>query len=75
MQEGFEVETKLTEGHAADEILKVAHNVRTDLLVVGSKGVTGLRQLMMLGGVSHKVVRHARCSVLVVRKLAKGTTG
>ncbi len=73
MQEGFTVETKLTEGHAADEILKVAHTVRADLIVVGSKGVTGLRRLMMLGGVSHKVVRHARCSVLVVRKPEKVT--
>ena len=73
IQEGFEVETKLTEGHAADEILKAAHNVRADLIVVGSKGVTGLRRLMMLGGVSHKVVQHARCSVLVVRKPGKGT--
>ncbi len=74
MGEGFEVETKITEGHAADEILKAAHDVRADLIVVGSKGVTGLRRLMMLGGVSHKVVRHAQCSVLVVRKPAKGTT-
>lgn len=73
MQEGFEVETKLTEGHAADEILKAAHNVQADLIVVGSKGVTGLRRLMMLGGVSHKVVQHARCSVLVVRKPIKKT--
>jgi nucleotide-binding universal stress UspA family protein len=73
IQEGFDIETKLTEGHAADEILKAAHTVRADLIVVGSQGVTGLRRLMMLGGVSHKVVRHARCSVLVVRKPVKGT--
>ncbi len=67
MGEEFEVATKLTVGHAADEILKAAQDVRADLIVVGSKGVTGLRRMMMLGGVSHKVVRHAPCSVLVVR--------
>lgn len=67
MGEKFEINTKLTEGYAADEILKTAQDVRADLIVVGSKGVTGLRRMMMLGGVSHKVVRHAPCSVLVAR--------
>jgi nucleotide-binding universal stress UspA family protein len=67
MGEKFEINTKLTEGYAADEILKAAQDVRADLIVVGSKGVTGLRRMMMLGGVSHKVVRHAPCSVLVAR--------
>ena len=67
MGEKFEIDTKLAEGHAADEILKSAQDIQTDLIVVGSKGVTGLRRMMMLGGVSHKVVRHAPCSVLVVR--------
>lgn len=71
MGEELEVDIKLTEGHAADEILKAAQDIQADLLVVGSQGVTGLRRLMMLGGVSHKVVRHAQCSVLVARKLAK----
>ena len=71
--EELEVDTKLTEGHAADEILNAAQEVQADLIVVGSRGVSELRRIMMLGGVSHKVVRHAPCSVLVVRKLAKRT--
>ncbi len=72
--EAFEVDTKLTEGHAADEILKAAQDVRADLIVVGSKGVTGFRRMMMLGGVSHKVVRHAPCSVLVARNVNQPQT-
>jgi nucleotide-binding universal stress UspA family protein len=68
--EELEVDTKLAEGHAADEILKVAQEVQADLIVVGTRGMTELRRVMMLGGVSHKVVRHAECSVLVVRKRA-----
>ncbi len=71
MGEELEVETKLTEGHPADEILKAAQDVQANLIVVGSRGMTELRRVMMLGGVSHKVVRHAECSVLVVRKRAK----
>ncbi len=72
--EAFEVDTKLTEGHAADEILKAAQDIRTDLIVVGSKGVTGFRRMMMLGGVSNKVVRHAPCSVLVARNVNPSQT-
>jgi len=72
MGEELEVDTMLTEGHAADEILKAAQEVQADLIVVGSRGMTELRRIMMLGGVSHKVVRHAPCSVLVARKLGKG---
>ncbi len=71
MGEELEVDTMLSEGHAADEILKAAQDVQADLIVVGSRGMTEIRRVMMLGGVSHKVVRHAECSVLVVRKRAK----
>jgi nucleotide-binding universal stress UspA family protein len=71
MEEEIEGDTKLTEGHAADEILKAAQDFQADLIVVGSRGMTEFKRVMMLGGVSHKVVRHAECSVLVVRKRAK----
>ena len=67
MRDELEVGTKLTEGHAADEILKAAQAVRADLVVVGSRGLTGLRRFL-LGSVAHKVARHASCSVLVVRQ-------
>ncbi len=53
-------------GHEAEEILKASQRIRADLVVMGSKGLTGLRRFL-LGSVSHKVVRYAPCSVLVVR--------
>ena len=40
-----------------------------DLLVVGSRGLTGLRAL---GSVSERVAHHAPCSLLVVRALTAG---
>ena len=52
---------------AAEEILKASQRIRADLVVMGSKGLTGLRRIL-LGSVSHKVVRYAKCSVLVVRQ-------
>jgi len=63
----FRIEAKVTEGHAADEILKAIKRTRADLVVVGSKGLTGLRRFF-LGSVAHKVARNSSCSVLVVRE-------
>ncbi len=60
------IEAKVTEGHAADEILNEITRTRADLVVVGSRGLTGLRRFL-LGSVAHKVARNSSCSVLVVR--------
>lgn len=60
------VEERLAYGHEAHEILKAARQTRADLVVVGSRGQTGLRKFF-LGSVSEKVVHHAPCSVLVTR--------
>jgi len=64
---GLPVEKKLAHGHPADQMLTLAQRKKTDLLVVGSRGMTGLRRFF-LGSVSHKLVQHAPCSVLVVRQ-------
>jgi nucleotide-binding universal stress UspA family protein len=42
-----------------------------DLVVMGSHGRTGLQRLL-LGSVAEKVVRHARCPVLVARRRTQG---
>ena len=61
-------------GHEAEEILKASQRIRADLVVMGSKGLTGLRRIL-LGSVSHKVVRYAKCSVLVVRQKLVSNVG
>jgi nucleotide-binding universal stress UspA family protein len=53
-------------GHEVQEILKTARQQRADLVIVGSRGLTGLRRFLM-GSVAHTVSHHAPCSVLVVR--------
>jgi nucleotide-binding universal stress UspA family protein len=53
-------------GKPAEEILGLAHEVGADLILVGSKGATGVERVM-LGSVSEKVVREAGCTVEVVR--------
>lgn len=54
-------------GKPADEILRVAKDVGADLIIVGSKGLTGLERAV-LGSVSEKVVREAGCTVEVARE-------
>jgi nucleotide-binding universal stress UspA family protein len=53
-------------GKPVDEILGVAEDVGADLIIVGSKGLTGLERLM-LGSVAEQIVRQAKCTVEVAR--------
>ena len=48
------------------EIVSLAKELGADLIVMGSRGLGGLRRALM-GSVSDSVVRHAHCPVLVVR--------
>ncbi len=49
------------------EIVALAEEIGAGLIVVGSRGLGGIRRALM-GSVSDSVVRHAHCPVLVVRK-------
>jgi nucleotide-binding universal stress UspA family protein len=53
-------------GKAADEILALAKEVGADLIVIGTKGLTGVEHYV-LGSVAEKVVREAGCAVIVAR--------
>ena len=61
-----QVETFARQGDAADAILDVAEEHRSDLIVVGNRGMTGAKRFL-LGSVPNKVSHHAPCSVLIVR--------
>ena len=60
---GVKVTTELVNGHPATELLAAAADA--SLLVVGSRGMSGLTGAL-LGSVTHAVVHHAPCPVLVV---------
>jgi len=62
----FSAETILDVVSAADSITNYAERKKTDLIVIGTKGRTGLKRFL-LGSVASGVVTHAKCSVLVVR--------
>jgi nucleotide-binding universal stress UspA family protein len=63
---GREVTTALPRGDAAREILAAAGGFGADLVVMGSRGLTGLDRFI-LGSVAWKVARQSKCSVLVAR--------
>ena len=54
-------------GKGAVEIVDLAEELDAGLVVVGSRGLGGIRRALM-GSVSDSVVRHAHCPVLVVRR-------
>lgn len=67
---GFVVTTEVSaDGEPRREILEAAAKWPADVIVVGSHGRTGVHRLL-LGSVSEAIVRHAPCSVEVVRTLA-----
>jgi nucleotide-binding universal stress UspA family protein len=66
----LKVETMVRRGNPADEIVKTCRNIQADLTVVGLKGANDAPEFL-LGGVAHKVVKHAPCSVLVAKKESK----
>jgi nucleotide-binding universal stress UspA family protein len=64
---GTVAQTHLRMGKAAAEIVELAEELGARLVVVGSRGLGGIRRALM-GSVSDSVVRHAHCPVLVVRR-------
>jgi nucleotide-binding universal stress UspA family protein len=58
--------THLRMGQVALEIVALAEELGVGLIVMGSRGLGGVRRAL-IGSVSDSVVRHAHCPVLVVR--------
>lgn len=63
---GVPATAKVRRGETAAEVIEEANEFGADLVIVGSRGVGGLAQLLV-GSVARRVLLHAPCSVLVVR--------
>jgi len=57
---------RIGSGSTPETIVEVANASAADLIVMGSRGMTELKSLL-LGGVANKVVHQATCPVLLVR--------
>lgn len=64
-QPGLDVSGELVEGPASDALVAAAATLAADLLVVGARGLEGLRRIS-LGSVSSHCALNAPCPVVVV---------
>jgi nucleotide-binding universal stress UspA family protein len=63
---GIKVHWTQVFGEASSEICQAAQHWHADLIVMGRRGRSGLREALM-GSVSNYVVHHAPCTVMVVQ--------
>ena len=63
---GLSVKSHLAEVPAAQAIAHLAEELGVDLVVMGTRGNTGLKHVL-LGSVAERTLRHAPCSVLTVK--------
>lgn len=63
---GVNGKAELIQGSTAEVILEYATRHGHDLIVIGSRGLGGIREFV-LGSVSHNVVQNAKIPVLVIK--------
>ena len=68
--EGVNCTATVRLGIPTEEILTEAEKTEPDLIFIGNKGTSALARFL-LGSTAERVVRYARCSVLVVRAKAE----
>nr|HID58254.1 universal stress protein [Desulfobacterales bacterium] len=66
-QEGVVLRTRIEEGYPFEKIIEVAKELKSDLIVMGSHGHTGIGKIL-IGSVTERVIGGAPCPVLVAQK-------
>ncbi|MFW9789163.1 MAG: universal stress protein [Candidatus Thorarchaeota archaeon] len=56
----------ISHGDPAAKIIDIASERGTDIIILGSRGLSGIRRLFV-GSISDKVASHAHCPVMIVR--------
>jgi nucleotide-binding universal stress UspA family protein/nitrite reductase/ring-hydroxylating ferredoxin subunit len=65
-----EVHTETLQGDPAEKIVELAEGDRADLVVVGNRGLTGARR-MLLGSIPNKIAHEAPVDVLIARTVGR----
>ena len=63
---GIELREILVHGNPAEQILKASDTHQAALIVIGSRGLSGIKTFF-IGSVSSRVCRYAKCPVLLVK--------
>jgi nucleotide-binding universal stress UspA family protein len=61
----MEIETKLSPGYAEDEIVQISSAKKADLVVMGTQGASGLREVL-IGSITAAVMEDVKCPVLAI---------
>ena len=64
-REDVSAEMHSADGDPADMLIAIAESCKADLVVVGNRGMTGIKRFV-LGGVPNKLSHHCPCSLLIV---------
>ena len=65
---GLDIEIYITTGKPTEKILEYSNDIKADLVVIGSTGITGVSKFFKgLGSVSRNVSEKVSCPVLIVR--------
>ncbi len=64
-RQGVATEAHTVEGDPADVLITVAETVKADLVVIGNRGMSGIKRFV-LGRVPNKVSHRCPCSLLIV---------
>jgi nucleotide-binding universal stress UspA family protein len=62
---GIEIDRQTRPGDPADTLIGAAKEFGADLIVVGNRGMSGVRRFV-LGSVPNKVAHHCTCALLIV---------
>jgi nucleotide-binding universal stress UspA family protein len=71
LQEEVRGRAIVCEGNPAYEVVAAAQSLKADLIVLSNTGRSGLKRVV-LGSTAERIVRHAHCPVLTVRRQSSG---
>ena len=66
-KEGIKVSTLITSGRIREEVVRVAEEIYADIIILGTHGVSGLREFFM-GSNAFRIVSDAACPVLCIQE-------
>lgn len=67
--DGVSARSEIVEGPPSERIVACAEREKADLIVMGTRGLTGLKHVF-LGSVAERTLRHATCPVMTVKASA-----
>ena len=65
-EQGVSIRTEILKGHPAESLVRYAYDHKADLLVVGTRGMSGFMSLIS-SSVAKKVVSYSKVPVVIVK--------